>query len=473
MIHRATHLFLLLASLFLTTPAAATVTTGDNLAGYFFLPTPPLGFTLMSLPASAPPGTVRRVVNLGAVPDLIAAHDGRLVMLYKPTGPATNRPRAWLARQVRTTQPSELVTSDPLPPLITDGTPVDLAATPRGALALVAKNEHHELVELAGDNWHPTALPDGFDPRRPAQLFAFADRPAIFQNTTESTATLWQSNPASPAPHWTALAMPAVHDAELQAIANQLIALQHNPAGEQSILLIRPTGITTIAALSDLKPDHWIVPAASTITVIESDGNLLPRLSCRVISPTGAVLYNGWAQSSSTLGQRDFALLALALASLFSAVLIFVFRPESSRRESIILPKNTALAGPATRALAGVIDALAAWLVAGLGCGIFNSDIAASLLPSGNDSSATLLIALPIAVLTAAIFEFTLGKSLGKSITGCRVVTTAGTPITIAQALSRNLVRFLCPPLGMAWMIQTPDRAQGLFGTIVVIDLPD
>lgn len=461
-----------LIAILLITPARAAVTTGDAHAGYFFLPTPPLGFTLMALPADAPPGTIRRVINLAAQPDLVASAPGRIIMLYKPTGPA-NAPRSWLARQIRIRQAADIAATDPVAPLITKGDPIDLAATSRGALALIATDTAHELWELASTNWSSTPFPANFDPARPAQLFTLEGAVAIFQNDSDNTsATLWQRSQSAEPPTWSARPMPAVHDAELQGVADQIIAISRPPDGGASIQLVRPTGITTIADIPRSGRDQWIIPAPSAIAIIESDGELLPRLSCRIISPTGTTLYSGWAQSNSALNTRDLAFLALALASLFAAVLVFVFRPESSRRETIALPKDTALAGPATRALAGIFDAAAAWLIAGFAHGIYSADLASSLLPTGLEAPTTLLIALPIAILNSTILEFALGRSIGKSLTGCRVVSTSGPRITFAQALSRNLVRFLCPPLGMAWMLQTPERTHGLFGTIVVIDLP-
>ncbi|MBL8746549.1 MAG: RDD family protein [Phycisphaerae bacterium] len=454
-------------------PALGAATAADERGGYFFLPTPPLGFTLMTLPADAPPGTITRVINLGAAPDLCAARDGTLIMFYRPSGTAAAGPRAWMVRRVHPAPTSEPVESDPLPPLITEGTPIGLALTNRSVLALVESHNRMELVELEGSEWKPATVPERFNRERSAQLFTLSGDAALFQNRTDSSAALWRQSGDPARPSWSEIEFPAVPDAALHGIANQVIALPRRGATDAAVMLVRPTGITPIFALTGLKPDHWVVPGPSAISVVESDGGLLPRLSCRVISPSGAVLYEGWARTSGAIGHRDLAFLAVALASLFSAVLIFVFRPESSRRETITLPRNTALAGPATRALAGVIDAGAAWLLAGLGLGIFNSNLGAWLLPTGEESSLTLLAALPIAVVAGTVLEFMIGRSFGKVLTGCRVVTTSGTRISMTQAAARNLVRFLCPPLGMAWMIQTPDRTFGLFGTIVVIDLGD
>lgn len=466
-------IFCLFAVLTTSARGRAAMTTGDDRAGYFLLPTPPLGFTLMMLPAEAPPGTIRRVINLGATPDLIAACDGTIVMLYRPSGSERAAPRAWLVRQVRLKEPVESVTSDPLPPLLTEGTPIDLTVASDRVLVLVRTDQSFELLELRKSVWQPLGLPNGFSTKDPAQLFRSSGRAALFQNQSELSAVLWQLDGDAAPPRWEAHVFPAVHDAELHGVADQNIAIGASEGGVESLQLVRPNGIASIATLADLKPDHWIVPGASTVTIVESDGNLLPRLSCRVISLSGATLYQGWALSSGTLAQRDFAFLALALASLFSAVLIFVFRPESARREAINLPGHTALAGPATRAMAGIIDAAIAWLLAGLSLGVLNSDLGAWLPPSGEQASMTLLAALFLGIVAATVLEYFTGRSPGKALTGCRVVTAAGTKISFMQAFARNVVRFLCPPLGMAWMLQAPDHAHGLFGTIVVIDLPE
>ena len=78
---------------------------------------------------------------------------------------------------------------------------------------------------------------------------------------------------------------------------------------------------------------------------------------------------------------------------------------------------------------------------------------------------------LVLGVLVGTIGEKTWGRSPGKLLLRCRVVSARGGALTWGQALMRNMVRYFCPPLGMAWMLQPPAIQTGLAGTVVVIDL--
>jgi uncharacterized RDD family membrane protein YckC len=208
------------------------------------------------------------------------------------------------------------------------------------------------------------------------------------------------------------------------------------------------------------------------LAVIESDGRPLPRLTLRLISFSGTVLHDGPARTTSAVSGQALAMLAVLLLSLLASVLVFVFRPEGAARDAVTLPPNTALASPGLRVAAGAIDVAlglaAGWLIAVTFA--LDTDVAEG--QSVRFGWGTLLTSLTCMVLLGSLAEWTWGRSLGKAMVGCRVVSMTGVSISWRQAFGRNIVRFLCPPLGLAWMMQPPGQSASLFGTLVIVELP-
>lgn len=450
---------------------------GDASGGWFVIPTPPLGAMLMRMPDDAPIGSVARAAPLGEQPRLMASSGGRLIMMFRPTATVADGSATWPVRQISLSEGGRFTNVEPLRPLVTSGEPISLAAAGK-FIAAVVRLPTGENAVMGGDGqaWTMQGPLEGFQPRQHALVFSWGDALALWQGYGDgSRSTIWRNDPGIRAdPPWSIATLPALPGlVAMFEAGGQLMALMKKADGSLALNLIRANAASEVARLAGESDQHWIVPTGRGIAVVESDGKPLPRLACRVYSPTGTVLYEGPARTVGVVGGSELALLGLALSSLLAAVLIFVFRPESARRESIVLPANCALAGPATRAAAGLIDASFALSVSWLFWGWYTGGLVAAASPGGPQGGAVLLSAAGLAIVVCSITEALVGRSPGKAIAGCRVVSASGGRITFAQAVARNLVRFLCPPLGMAWMVQPPHRATGLFGTVVVIDLTD
>lgn len=445
-------------------------------AGYFCLPTPPLGTAVMEVPADAPAGTIRRAITIGTEPLLLAWGGERLVMIHTNTGGRIDAPRSWPVREVHLSaaaiDPSAVAA---LPPLRIIGSPTDVAVADSEIIVLTefaAARELWTLRRAAADGWSRCEPPAGFDSSRPAQLLTTAGVVAVYQEAEPPTrGTLWRRERGA----WMPSELPPTARAELHESAGQLVAVRREVHGSTTLFLISGASIIETASMPPPTGDRWIVPIATGLAMIDSTGpHDLPRLKYRLISPAGTILFDGWASTERALSRPAMTLMLLALLSVFSGALAFVFRPQEARQGAIALPPNSALAGPVRRSLAGIIDAGVAWAVAAWGRDVPLAALIEMPRDPGGDPVITLALALTVAVLTSCILEATLGRSIGKAITGCRVVSASGHRITIAQAFARNAVRFLCPPLGMAWMLAGPAAPPGLFGTAVIIDLePD
>lgn len=452
--------------------ARAGLACGGEGAGWFVLSTP-LGSDLMRMPDSLPLGSVQQATPLGAAPALIAASDERVVLMYAVSQPEPAAEQRWVIRQV-SPAPREIggfAPPAPLPPLTVSGTPVEIAAT-NDAIAVIVERTpaEQDLWRFDAGQWTRTQWPSGVDPARPVHLTSIGGTLALWQNQRDNrAATLWRSGTSD---SWRPTTLPPIAEgSRLTESRGQLIAVTREPDGSAICRLVLSASIAEIAHLPRAEGEQWIVPISRGLAVVQSDGRPLPRLSCRIISPVGVTLYDGPAITSSAVSGQALAMLAVLLASLFASALVFVFRPEDAARESVVLPPHTALAGPGLRLIAGAIDAAigiaAGWALAAT----FGFDLETQGDSSINFGWEGLLVSLAVMVMLGALGESIWGRSIGKALAGCRVISTGGGRISWRQAFGRNIVRFLCPPLGLAWIMQTPGNSAYLFATMVIIDL--
>lgn len=219
---------------------------------------------------------------------------------------------------------------------------------------------------------------------------------------------------------------------------------------------------------------------------------------CEVSATTGKPLYRGPLRSDYWLSTREYQVLVAMLVVVMGAVLVFVLRTEPT--PSAALPRGVSLAEPSRRFLAAVIDYLpAALLVESL----FSLPTGTLLLPSqmiGQPFTIwALLTAFGLSAAHATVGEWLFGRSLGKLLTGCVVVSVrpraAGArpagehagPAGAAegeqplsrpvfwQCLVRNLVKWLAPILGLFMLVDVNRRHPGdlIAKTLVLMTEPE
>jgi hypothetical protein len=184
----------------------------------------------------------------------------------------------------------------------------------------------------------------------------------------------------------------------------------------------------------------------------------------------------------------DYRLIALVLVGLTTAVLAFVMRSESSRQE-LHLPEGVALAEPARRLAASVIDLLFAALIASkiIGTPMLEVFSAAGLL--GGGALRLLVAAVVVAIIIGTFSEWFFARTLGKWLLGCGVISTApgagetksaeeegALPgLRFSQSVIRNFVKWTLLPFGVVIFVDPNGIHPGdrLARSVVVIPIPE
>lgn len=187
---------------------------------------------------------------------------------------------------------------------------------------------------------------------------------------------------------------------------------------------------------------------------------------------TGRELYRGGAGPALPVNAQDFRALAFALFVFMSMVLVGSLGPKAADH-AMVLPEGVALADPGRRLVAWVIDALPgfilAWGLLGLGsdgAGLFHQ-------------AAAVMVALLVGHAHSAVSESITGRSVGKLLVGCRVVSVApedaGKTPGLGRALVRNLGRWALAPIGVTGVMGVERRHIGDLWTrsAVVIKIGD
>lgn len=151
----------------------------------------------------------------------------------------------------------------------------------------------------------------------------------------------------------------------------------------------------------------------------------------------GAELFAASAKREGPLTRRDVGTLALIVSAMTAVVLLFVLRADNTN--VVRLPRGYSLAAPARRFVAAMIDFLPGYFIAVWSMGVSLSQVfLAGFGGSGFETVAlfngmdaltagvTLIIAsLVAAAAHCAVGEWLLGRSLGKLLTGCEVISVA------------------------------------------------
>lgn len=275
-----------------------------------------------------------------------------------------------------------------------------------------------------------------------------------------------------------------------------------------------PTPATLLAELP-LQPAHALAPlhGLGRLTFIwaivpPSTGNPAARSSERrplrlealeVSTITGRTLARGEVRREGPLRARDVFVLAILMGTLVLGVVFFILRGDAS--SNISLPLGTSLAPFGRRLSAACLDFAPALILAGI---LTGRPPGAVLLPPpgsglGIEAFGPLLLALGLTALASTILEWTMGRSLGKALTGLWVVPIGAPPtptppgpgqpalipqddpgtlpaLELWQSLLRNLLRWV-PPLALLALMDQARRHPGdlAAGTVVVqptADLP-
>jgi len=450
--------------------------------GWFVLSAPEIGSTVYELSADSPPGTMRRAFTLATRPSAITAEDDRLILVYAPIEHTDGSGSMRQVRVVRFSQEGAMrlyLPPEPLAPLPGNGVLAGISSSSTALRALLAgeddSNEIWQLLQLQGNEWSAEPLPAGAKRSINLHLLTLKSHAVLVSIDSDAT-RLWKSDASRAPGSWAApVTLAAVsQDSNLFAVQNQLLTARSRNA-VQEIALLRGSSTWPVASLKPRGPDQWIVPVGEHLASIWSDGGVAPALSCAVLSIDGTTIYDGPVQIIGPVGAREFELLAVLLGSIALSVGVFVLRPSSASQFAINMPEHHALAEPWRRALAGAIDTGIALLLASQ---VWSVPIGEMLDPTTVSFDRVgiwpLVLAAGVMIALSTLGEAMFGRTIGKALVGCKTISSAGGKPTVVQALARNTIKTLCPPLGVLSVMTTPPQSSpASFKTVVVIHIED
>jgi hypothetical protein len=182
---------------------------------------------------------------------------------------------------------------------------------------------------------------------------------------------------------------------------------------------------------------------------------------------TGRVLYDGPLKLAPPISGADYVLLGMVMWTVLGMVIAGIVPPKEG---VVVIPEGTSIAEPMRRVIAGGIDFSLALLAVSRIQGVPLGDVLT--LPWWSTESGQLVViqALAALVVVCTVFECLLGRTPGKLVTGCEVLSTAlklepGKKITesrptVLKALLRNLLKWGLPPLGMLGVIDPSGRGR-------------
>ncbi len=227
------------------------------------------------------------------------------------------------------------------------------------------------------------------------------------------------------------------------------------------------SGVGRVALVWETPPAGTNANARATLSILELSAS------------TGREFYRGPVVVATPVTLGDFRAIAFVLLMVMSLVLVFVLRSEK-RDAPIVLPSDCALADPARRAAACLLDLA---LALGAASGVLGTSPALTLASGelfAQDGLMLLGLTLVIAALVGACGEHFFGRTPGKLITGCAVVhALAGhehAPLrpSFPRILLRNLAKWGLLPLCILAFSDPTFRhpADRLGRSVVVTALP-
>lgn len=491
--------------------------------GYLLVHLPPRTASDGKLGVAA--GSVRSGYRLEEAPESMAAFGERVYLFFrpKPRGDSQHTTqRAVFAQSVRRFAQSDLWVDEPsgrletLAALPDAGDLLATAADDRGPIALVQRGGAVELLALREGEWKKLELsreivsavelrsgPVGLSiegstlwlaVRRGAELVeAFAPLETI--NAEKPSWSLRRREVQGVAALGSASQFTRVLDSWV--VADTLdagrITLQRVDGGVLSPLatIDVPHSIRTVTAQP--AAGRWIVLSTQSpstprdmTTAFAQDA---PTRVTEVSLLTGEVLYNDRLHAASPLGTNEFRVLAVLLMLAMAMVLVLVLRGQP---DAVHLPEGFALADPVRRIVAGVLDVGLASLLLPRVLAFTSSsagDLFALFDPQtwiSGDAVRVLVALAAIGVVVGTLTEWLFGRSPGKLMTDCEVVsisvqaTDSGDASEVARpslaaCLIRNCVKWFLSPVAMLALFDDTGRHRGdqIAKAAVVIDVSD
>ncbi|MCE7972928.1 MAG: hypothetical protein DYG92_01195 [Leptolyngbya sp. PLA1] len=525
--------------------AASGVTSGaeEDVGGWVVVPENPAPqSTLMFIPprgAGVPEGQVIPVRALVSTPLFAAAQRGRVFLVFEAAqakafrGEGQPKPRGVFSiSSERAAQGNwEFLPPDRLdvhPSLGGEGTVTGLGATADELFALRRMPDGVPMLDvLTHEGWSPVLLPSPWTKRAPESVMLVGSGPGIGLATVGAASIEWW---VGTRPESSTEALPTLTDEGVpESAAGGAVALA--PMVWKRSVLTLPSELRDVSDLRVTTAGRWLVvggaaggtwkgwawslsgageagsppirladvavpdapagvvglsggTAGDRVVLIMPPGieNRDPRRRIEVAelsAGTGRELYRGPVAMKSTVGPKDYAVVGVALVMAIAMVLGIVINPS---RAAVSLPDQCSIAEPLRRVVASLIDLTVGVFIVARVMRVDLGGVGDLSWWMSLDGQWALVSLLGVMILQGAVLEGMLGRTLGKSLTGCLVVDVQPgaqdepRPAGVLRALVRNAVKWGVPPLGLTGLLDAggrgrPDQFAG--SAVVTVDAAD
>lgn len=182
---------------------------------------------------------------------------------------------------------------------------------------------------------------------------------------------------------------------------------------------------------------------------------------------TGRVFYDGPVRIESPISNADYVLLGVVAWLVVGMVLAGVV---PAREGAVVIPEGASISEPTRRIIAGLIDFSLAILAVTRIQGVALADVTALGWWSSVSGQVIVIEALGSLIVVCTVFESLLGRTPGKLVAGCEVVSSAVKLVpgeqlgearpTLWRSLVRNVCKWGLPPLGLLGVMDPSGRGR-------------
>lgn len=264
-------------------------------------------------------------------------------------------------------------------------------------------------------------------------------------------------------------------------IRNIIFPVTPSPDGKPGGVAADVSGIALCGSVDDASATNVLLfgpPAGPRSALIIGGGRLLTEVSIA----TGRLHFQERLEAPSPVLGADYRVMFIFALLIVGAVAVFLLRPPGLQRFNFHLPASTSLADPLVRLIAGAADVLLASVI---GTGLWRLPVRTLWTAQwwGTPDSLWVLVTLLLLLIgLGTLSEAFFGRTLGKLLTGLRVVSVRGvrpretqrsTEVppshaadlpakpTITAALVRNCIKWLAPLVALAGLATVTRRHRG------------
>lgn len=250
------------------------------------------------------------------------------------------------------------------------------------------------------------------------------------------------------------------------AVGDEAVVIAETDGGVECVLL-RRQGAIRIAMLEERSMPVAVAATSDRLWLLSdaSEG----EIEALVIDRDGTVVAEGTLGEAPRRAGEDGVLFMLLVAwSVVISGLILMMQ-QGRRIRIVIPPEGYALAEPSRRLFAGLIDLLPGMAVVSL---LWGKPLAWWLSPLHEIVAAD--GSMPVFALAWITFGYMsladglTGRTIGRALTGCRVVSEDGQAPGIRRAAARSFLKVFCPPLVVVMLLMPYAPSPWSFGTVVV-----